>query len=276
MVFWSALSSAMREEIRMADTLRGKWALVTGATSGFGESIARALASQGCHVAITGRREGRLERVAKEIRAAHRVDTATLVFDVRDRGATSRALAAGDLLSKLDLLVNNAGLALALDSLGSGDPSDWDTMIDTNVKGLLYVSRAVLPGMVERRRGHVVNIGSVAGHQVYAGGAVYAATKFAVRAISDALRHDVLGTGIRVTNIEPGLAETEFSLVRFKGDKTRASAVYQGTQPLGPEDVADAVVWAVTRPSHVNVQSILLMPTDQAGVHALHRRTPPG
>jgi len=146
-------------------------------------------------------------------------------------------------------------------------------MIDTNVKGLLYVSRAVLPGMVERKRGHVVNIGSVAGHQVYAGGAVYAATKFAVRAISDALRHDLLGTGIRVTNVEPGLAETEFSLVRFKGDRARAAAVYQGTEPLHAEDVADAVVWAVTRPAHVNVQSILLMPTDQAGVHALHRRT---
>ena len=255
------------------ETLRGKWALVTGATSGFGEAIARALAAQGCHVALTGRRADRLGKVAKEIRDAHRVDTATLSFDVRDREATSTALAGSDLLSKIDLLVNNAGLALALDSVASGDPNDWDAMIDTNVKGLLYVSRAVLPGMVERTRGHVVNIGSVAGHQVYAGGAVYAATKFAVRAISDALRHDLLGTGIRVTNVEPGLAETEFSLVRFKGDRARAAAVYKGTEPLRPEDVADAVVWAVTRPAHVNVQSILLMPTDQAGVHALHRRT---
>jgi NADP-dependent 3-hydroxy acid dehydrogenase YdfG len=145
-------------------------------------------------------------------------------------------------------------------------------MIDTNVKGLLYMTRAVLPGMVERGRGHVVNIGSVAGHIVYAGAAVYAATKFAVRAISDALRYDVLGTGIRVTNVEPGLAETEFSLVRFGGDRERAASVYKGVEPLRAEDIADAVLWAVTRPPHVNVQSILLMPTDQAGPHALHRR----
>jgi len=253
--------------------LQGRWALVTGATSGFGEAIARRLAAAGCHVAITGRRAERLERVAKEIRSGHRVEVATLAFDARDREAVSQALMeAKTVVSKLDILVNNAGLALALDPVQSGNPDDWDQMIDTNVKGLLYVTRAVLPGMVERGRGHVVNIGSVAGHQVYAGGAVYAATKFAVRAISDALRYDVLGTGIRITNMEPGLAETEFSVVRFKGDQARASAVYDGTQPLRAEDVADAVHWAVTRPPHVNVQSILLMPTDQAGVPALHRR----
>jgi len=251
--------------------LAGRWALVTGATSGFGEAIAKTLAVHGCHVAITGRRSERLDRIANEIHTANRVEALPLTFDVRDRGAVTRALSK-DLLGKLDILVNNAGLALALDSVASGDPADWDGMIDTNVKGLLYVSRSVLPGMLERKRGHVVNIGSVAGHQVYAGGAVYAATKFAVRAISDALRYDVLGTGIRVTNVEPGLAETEFSLVRFKGDGSRASSVYTGTEPLRAEDVADAVLWAVTRPPHVNVQSILLMPTDQAGVHALHRR----
>jgi 3-hydroxy acid dehydrogenase / malonic semialdehyde reductase len=253
--------------------LQGRWALVTGATSGFGEAIARRLAAAGCYVAITGRRTDRLERVAKEIRSSHRVEVATLAFDVRDRKAVSHALAeAKTLLSKLDILVNNAGLALALDPIQSGNPDDWDQMIDTNVKGLLYVTRAALPGMLERGRGHVVNIGSVAGHQVYAGGAVYSATKFAVRAISDALRYDVLGTGIRITNVEPGLAETEFSIVRFKGDQARASTVYEGVQPLRGEDVADAVHWAVTRPPHVNVQSILLMPTDQAAVPALHRR----
>lgn len=253
--------------------LQGRWALVTGATSGFGEGIARRLAAAGCSVAITGRRADRLERVAKEIRAEHRVEVATLVFDVRDREAVQKAMAgAKAVLSKLDILVNNAGLALAIDPIQSGNPDDWDQMIDTNVKGLLYVTRAVLPGMLERGRGHVVNIGSVAGHQVYAGGAVYAATKFAVRALSEALRHDVLGTGIRITNVEPGLAETEFSIVRFKGDQTRASAIYEGTEPLHPDDVADAVHWAVTRPPHVNVQSILLMPTDQAAIGALHRR----
>ncbi len=253
--------------------LKGRWALVTGATSGFGEAIARRLAAEGCPVAITGRRRDRLERLAAEIRSRSRVEVRAIEFDVRDRDATTRALAgAGDLLSKVEIAVNNAGLALALEPIQSGNPDDWDQMIDTNVKGLLYVTRAVLPGMVERRSGHIVNIGSVAGHQVYAGGAVYSATKFAVRGISDALRHDVLGTGVRVTSVEPGLAETEFSVVRFKGDQARAAAVYEGTEPLCAEDVADAVAWAVTRPAHVNVQSILLLPTDQASPHALHRR----
>ena len=254
-------------------TLQGSLSLVTGATSGFGEAIARRLAAEGSSLAITGRRADRLEAVAAEIRSEHKVEVRTLAFDVRDRAATEHALAgAGTLLAIADILVNNAGLALALESVQAGNPDDWDQMIDTNVKGLLYVTRAVLPGMVARRRGHIVNIGSVAGHLVYAGGAVYSATKFAVRAISDALRYDVLGTGVRVTNVEPGLAETEFSLVRFKGDKERAGAVYRGVEPLTAEDVADAVLWAVTRPPHVDVQSIILMPTDQAGPHALHRR----
>ncbi len=253
--------------------IRGIWALVTGATSGFGRAIALRLAQAGCHVAVTGRRAERLDQLAEEIRSAHKVEVLPLVFDVRDREAVAKALGASQsLLSNAGILVNNAGLALALDPVQSGNPDDWDQMIDTNVKGLLYLTRAVLPGMVERGRGHVVNIGSVAGHQVYAGGAVYSATKFAVRAISDSLRYDLLGTGIRVTNVEPGLAETEFSLVRFKGDSGRAGAVYEGTHPLHADDVADAVHWAVTRPPHVNVQSILLMPTDQAAVPALHRR----
>ena len=258
----------------MTPPLKGKWALVTGASSGFGEAIARRLAAEGCHVAINARRADRLERLAADLRAAHGVETEILAFDVRDRTSVEQTLgAATDLLDRLDILVNNAGLALALDPVQGGDPADWDQMIDTNVKGLLHVTRTCLPGFVRRRAGDVVNIGSVAGHQVYAGGAVYSATKFAVRAISDSLRHDVLGTGIRVVNVEPGLAETEFSLVRFKGDAERAKSVYKGVRPLAAEDVADAVAWAVTRPSHVNVQQILLMPTDQASAHALHRRT---
>lgn len=253
--------------------LRGKWALVTGATSGFGLATARALAAEGCPVAITGRREDRLDAVAAEIRKTHSVDVLPLRFDVRDLAQVRTALeGAPGLLGTLEILVNNAGLALALDPLHSGDTADWDQMIDTNVKGLLYVSRLVLPGMVERGRGHVVNIGSVAGHQTYPGGAVYSATKYAVRAITDALRYDVLGKGVRVSNVEPGLAETEFSEVRFKGDRTRAKSVYEGLTPLTGEDVADAVVWCVTRPAHVNVQSVLLMPTDQASAHAVHRR----
>ena len=257
------------------NTLRGRWALVTGATSGFGEAIARALAGEGASLAITGRRGDRLAAVAEEIRSQHGVEVVPLVFDVRERDAVSRELTKAEgLLSKLDIVVNNAGLALALEPVTTGNPDDWDQMLDTNVKGLLYVTRIVLPGMVERGRGHVVNIGSVAGHTVYPGGAVYSASKFAVRAISDSLRWDVLGTGVRITNVEPGLAETEFSLVRFKGDAPKAKAVYEGMEPLRAADVADAVVWAVTRPQHVNVQSILLMPTDQAGAGTggVHRR----
>jgi 3-hydroxy acid dehydrogenase/malonic semialdehyde reductase len=253
--------------------LKGRWALVTGATSGFGLATARAIAAEGGNVAITGRREDRLRAVAEEIRSKYKVETLALRFDVRDLTEVRAALTgAPGLLGKLDILVNNAGLALALDPLQSGDTQDWDQMIDTNVKGLLYVSRTVLPGMVERGRGHVVNMGSVAGHQTYAGGAVYSATKYAVRAITDALRYDVLGKGIRVSNVEPGLAETEFSEVRFKGDRARAKTVYEGLTPLGPEDVADAVVWCLTRPAHVNVQSVMIMPTDQASAHAVNRR----
>jgi 3-hydroxy acid dehydrogenase/malonic semialdehyde reductase len=253
--------------------LKGRWALVTGATSGFGEAIARRLARDGCHVGLTGRRADRLSALADSLRREHRVETGAYAFDVRDRAAVDRALAGGPIpIDRFEILVNNAGLALALDPVHSGDPDDWDQMIDTNVKGLLYVTRAVLPPMVARGRGHVVNIGSVAGHQVYPGGAVYCASKFAVRALSDALRQDVHGTGVRISNVEPGLAETEFSLVRFKGDAARAGSVYRGTEPLRAEDVADAVHWCVTRPAHVNVQSILLMPTDQAAAHLVHRR----
>ena len=254
-------------------SLAGRWALITGASSGFGEAIARRFAAEGCHLAINARRVDRLEGLAAELRSRHGVDVEILAFDVRDRDAVERTLgAASDLLGRLDVVVNNAGLALTLDPIQGGDPADWDQMIDTNVKGLLYVTRACLPALLNRGAGDIVNLGSVAGHQVYAGGAVYSATKFAVRALSDALRHDVLGTGIRVINVEPGLAETEFSLVRFQGDAERAASVYQGVRPLAADDVADAVVWAVTRPPHVNVQQILLLPTDQAAVHALHRR----
>jgi NADP-dependent 3-hydroxy acid dehydrogenase YdfG len=253
--------------------IKGRWALVTGATSGFGLAIARAIAAEGGHVAITGRREDRLAAVAEDIRETHGVDVVSLHFDVRDLAQVRAALTdAPGLLGKLDIVVNNAGLALALDPLQSGDTADWDQMIDTNVKGLLYVSRTVLPGMVERGRGHVVNVGSVAGHQTYAGGAVYSATKYAVRAITDALRYDVLGKGIRVSNVEPGLAETEFSEVRFKGDRAKAKTVYEGMTALRAEDVADAVLWCLTRPEHVNVQSVLIMPTDQASAHAVNRR----
>lgn len=254
--------------------LHGRRALVTGATSGFGLAIARRFAAEGARVVLTGRREDRLRAIVEELRGRG-ADATAIPFDVRDRAAVERALTDRALVESLDVVVNNAGLAAGLDPVQSAEPDDWERMIDTNVKGLLWVTRAVLPAMIAKKRGDVVNIGSVAGHQPYGGGSVYAATKFAVRAISDALRYDVLGTGIRVINVEPGLAETEFSLVRFHGDEARAKAVYRGVQPLTAEDVADAVTWAVTRPAHVNVQEILLMPTDQASAHAVHRREEP-
>jgi len=252
---------------------KGRWALVTGATSGFGAAVARRLAAEGCPVAITGRRADRLRALADEIARKHGVEAIPLTFDVRDRNAVEAALRGADgLLDRLEIVVNNAGLAAGLDPVQAADPDDWERMIDTNVKGLLWVTRTALPGMIARGRGDIVNIGSVAGHQAYGGGSVYAATKFAVRAITEALRYDVLGTGVRVMNVAPGLAETEFSLVRFHGDAARAKSVYKGTRPLTAEDVADAVVWCVTRPDHVNVQEIVLMPTDQASAYAVHRR----
>lgn len=252
---------------------KGRWALVTGATSGFGTAIARRLAAEGCHVAITGRRAERLRALADEIARTRGVEAVPLAFDVRDRTAVETALrGAAALLDRLDIVVNNAGLAAGLDPVQTADPEDWERMIDTNVKGLLWVTRTVLPGMIGRGRGDIVNVGSVAGQQAYGGGSVYAATKFAVRAITEALRYDVLGTGVRVMNVAPGLAETEFSLVRFHGDAARAKSVYKGTRPLTPEDVADAVAWCVTRPPHVNVQELLLMPTDQASAYAVYRR----
>lgn len=252
---------------------KGRWALVTGATSGFGAAIARRLATEGWHVAITGRRAERLRTLADEIARTRGVEAMPLVFDVRDRRATEEALrGAGALLDRIDIVVNNAGLAAGLDPVHTADPDDWERMIDTNVKGLLWVTRIVLPGMIARGRGDVVNVGSIAGRQSYGGGSVYAATKFAVRAITEALRYDVLGTGVRVMNVAPGLAETEFSLVRFRGDEARAKSVYEGTRPLTAEDVADAVAWCVTRPPHVNVQEVILMPTDQASAYAVHRR----
>jgi hypothetical protein len=188
-------------------------------------------------------------------------------IETLDKGAAERK----ELLAKVDVLVNNAGLAIGREPLHRSDPADWNRMIDTNLKGLLHTTRLVLGHMVARGDGHIVNLGSITGRQVYRGGTVYAATKFGVRAITEALRHDVLGTGVRVSSIDPGMVQTEFSVVRFGGDKKAADEVYKGMRPLTPDDVADAIAWTVTRPAHVNVQEILLMPTDQAAVQLVHR-----
>lgn len=256
--------------------LSGTIALVTGASSGIGNSTARSLAAEGARVIVTARREERLLALRAELERAHGQGVChALAFDVRDRAAVERAVAslAGTEWEAVGILVNNAGLAAGLAPIQEGSFDHWDRMLETNVHGLLSMTRLVLPGMIARGRGHVVNVGSVAGHEVYPNGNVYCATKYAVHALNRAMRLDTLGRGIRVTSVDPGLLETEFSLVRFDGDAERARKVYEGTSPLRAEDVADAIVWAVTRPSHVNVEEILLMPTDQAAATHVHRRT---
>jgi NADP-dependent 3-hydroxy acid dehydrogenase YdfG len=250
--------------------LTGRLALVTGASSGIGEACARALAAEGARLVLAARRADRLENLRAELA----VETHTITFDVRDRGAVETAIAALPTeWAAIDVLVNNAGLARGLEKLTEGNPDDWDQMIDTNVKGLLAVTRAVAPGMVARGRGHIVNIGSTAGHEAYPGGNVYCATKHAVDAITKGLRMDLVETPVRVSTVDPGMVETDFSLVRFHGDAERAAKVYANIDPLTPADVADAVVYCVTRPPHVQINEIILTPTNQASALVIHRKS---
>jgi 3-hydroxy acid dehydrogenase / malonic semialdehyde reductase len=252
--------------------IAGKLALVTGASAGIGLACAQRFAAMGAHLVLWARRAERLDPAAEDLRRAHGITVRSAAVDVRDRAAVERAtaelVAAG---AVPDILVNNAGLAAGLDKLQEGDPDDWDRMIDTNVKGLLYVSRAWLPHMVARRRGHVVNLGSLAGHQTYPKGNVYGATKYAVRALTEGMYLDLVGTPIRVSSIDPGLVETEFSVVRFGGDAARAKAVYQGMQPLTAADVAEVVAYVVDLPEHVNVLDVVLMPVAQRSTQVVHR-----
>ena len=247
-------------------------AFITGATSGFGAACARLFAANGWSLVLCGRRRERLDALRAELAEAEPVHAAAL--DVRDEAAVNAAVAALPAeFAEIDLLVNNAGLALGLEPAHRCDMEDWQRMVDTNIKGLMYCTRAVLPGMVARDRGHIVNIGSVAGTYPYPGGNVYGATKAFVKQFSLNLRADLLGTRVRVTNVEPGLAESEFSLVRFKGDEGKANKTYEGTQPLRPEDIADIVYWVATRPAHVNLNSIEVMPVCQAtGPFAISRQ----
>ena len=246
-------------------------AFITGATSGFGAASARLFATHGWHLILCGRRQERLNALRAELAAA--VPVHAFPLDVRDEAAVNAAVAVlPPEFVAVDLLLNNAGLALGLEPAHAANPNDWNTMIDTNIKGLVYCTRALLPGMVQRKRGHIVNIGSVAGTYPYPGGNVYGGTKAFVKQFSLNLRADLLGTRVRVTHIEPGLAESEFSLVRFKGDADKAAHVYTGTQPLRPEDIADIVFWAATRPEHVNINSVEVMPICQAsGPFAISR-----
>lgn len=247
--------------------------LVTGATSGIGAATAEAFCKAGVkEVIVTGRREDRLREAARKWSDRYDLDVAAIVMDVRDRAAMEETARDNPHLFDVDILVNNAGLAKGTEPLYAMKPEDWEEVMDTNVLGLLAMTRQVVPNMVKKGAGHVVNLGSVAGRWVYPGGAVYCASKHAVRVLSEGLRMDLHGTGVRVTNIEPGLVETEFSIVRYDGDESRAKKVYADTRPLRAEDIAETILWCVQRPAHVNIQELVIYPTDQAHVGMVHRR----
>jgi 3-hydroxy acid dehydrogenase/malonic semialdehyde reductase len=250
-----------------------KTVLITGATSGIGEATAIKFAEATNRLIVTGRRKERLTELAGHLVQEYGIDVLPLCFDVRDRKQVDKFL--GNLpeeWSRIDILINNAGLAAGLSHIDEGDRDDWDQMIDTNVKGLLYVTRAVAPGMVKRGSGHIINIASTAGKEVYENGAVYCGSKHAVDAISRGMRIDLLKHNIKVTNISPGMAETEFSIVRFKGDKEKASAVYNGVNPLTGEDIAGVIFYCTTLPSHVCINDLVITPTAQAGSHYIFRK----
>lgn len=247
-----------------------KTALITGATSGIGKATAIALADEGYNLIICGRRKEALDDLEQQLQK--KVKIYSLIFDVRNKEEVNKAIQSLPKEFKtIDVLVNNAGNAHGLDPIQSGSTEDWDAMIDINVKGLLYVSKAVIPQMVERKKGHVINIGSIAGKEVYPSGNVYSASKHAVDAINKGMRIDLNGKGIRVGAINPGMVETGFSEVRFKGDSERAKSVYQGYEPLKPEDIADIIRFMVTRPAHVNIGDLLVLPTDQATSTIMHK-----
>lgn len=246
-----------------------RWAVITGASAGIGAATASALAEAKYNLILAARRKTRLDEMASELEKKHKVQVITASLDVSSKSLVD-IFAELHSIKPIEVLVNNAGLAKGIEKMNEAKTEDWDVMIDVNVKGLLYMTRAFLPEMIKRGRGHIVNIGSVAGRWTYPGGAVYCASKFAVRAISEGLRMDLLGSPIRVTNIEPGMVETEFSEVRL-GDAERAKAVYKGFKPLSSADIADAIKWCVERPAHINVQELVLFPTAQAAIGMVHR-----
>lgn len=252
-----------------------KIALITGATSGIGEATAFLLAKNDFDVIITGRRKNLLEKVSNKIEIETTARVRILCFDIRKHSEVLEAVQSiPDNWRKIDVLVNNAGLAAGLDHIQSGNLEDWEQMIDTNIKGLLYISREISPWMIANGSGHIINIGSVAGKEVYEKGNVYCATKSAVDALSRGMRIDLVNHNIKVTCINPGMVETEFSMVRFKGDAGRAAKVYEGVTPLYAEDIAQAILFSVTRPPHVNINEILIMPTAQASVTIVNRKVP--
>jgi len=257
----------------MESRIKGKWILITGASSGIGEGCARKCAALGANLLLAARRKDRLLALGGELTGACGVRILSRQLDVRDREDVFRyveELKEEGIIP--DILINNAGLAAGLGKLHEGSFEDWDRMMDTNVKGLLNVSRAVIPLMVERNRGHVVNVGSIAGHQVYPGGNVYNASKFAVRALSEGMNADLLGTDIRVSTVSPGAVRTEFSDIRFHGDREKADRVYDGYTPLSGEDVAECILFIINAPEHVNIQNLIVTPTAQRNVYCVHRK----
>jgi 3-hydroxy acid dehydrogenase/malonic semialdehyde reductase len=254
-------------------TLNGRIVFITGASAGIGKACAFAFAAEGAKLLLAARRVDRLHEMTAELKQAGAAGVHSFALDVRENGAVVNAIEnLPDEWKPIEVLVNNAGLSRGFDKLYEGKVEDWDEMIDTNVKGLLYVTRAVVPGMVARGSGHVINLGSTAGEITYPNGAVYCASKAAERAINDGLRQDILGTPVRVTSVDPGMVETDFSLVRFRGDEERAAKVYQNITPLSPVDIADAIVWAATRPAHVNIARVLMTSIDQANSVLFNRR----
>jgi 3-hydroxy acid dehydrogenase / malonic semialdehyde reductase len=248
-------------------------AFITGSTSGLGKATAELFAKNGYNIVITGRRNERLEELSTELKSKYKVDILLLNFDVRKLKEVESAI--GSLSAdwkKIDVLVNNAGLAVGLNPIQEGVIDDWERMIDTNIKGLLYITRTLSPIMISNGYGHIVNIGSIAGKEVYANGNVYCATKHAVDALSKGMRIDLLQHNIKVTAIHPGMVETEFSIVRFKGDEDRAKNVYKGVTPLSAEDIADTIFWVASRPAHVNINDIIIMPTAQANPNHTYRK----
>lgn len=255
-------------------SLSGKIVFITGASSGIGRATALEFAHAGARLLLCARRLELLDELKSELLEAGAAAVWTFGLDVRDRVAVEAAIAGlAPEWANIEILVNNAGLSRGMTKLQEDDPDNWDEMIDTNIKGLLYVTRAVVPGMVARGIGHVISLGSVAGYITYANGAVYCASKAAERAISEGLKIDLMGTPVRVTSVDPGMVETDFSRIRFRGDDERATKVYQNITPLQPEDVADAVLWAATRPAHVNIHNILMTTIDQANSTVFHRHS---
>jgi 3-hydroxy acid dehydrogenase/malonic semialdehyde reductase len=255
-------------------SLKDKVVFITGASSGIGRATAFEFARTGARLLLCARRLERLTEMEPQLRDAGAPAVSIFGLDVRERASVEAAIA--DLapeLANIEVLVNNAGLSRGFTKLQEDDPENWEEMIDTNIKGLLYVTRAVVPGMVARGAGHVISLGSVAGYITYANGAVYCATKAAEKAISEGLKIDLMGTPVRVTSVDPGMVETDFSLIRFRGDEERAAKVYQNITPLTPEDIADAIVWAATRPDHVNIHNILITTIDQANSTVFHRHS---